>query len=68
MQKSTRVIIILGVIPVALELLLLPPTLLSPSWDIEFPWFVIIVGFGLAIVAVGLIKWLLLDWLLGLKF
>ena len=39
-----------------------------PSWDISIPWAVLIGEVGLCITAVGLLKWLLLDWLLGIRF
>jgi hypothetical protein len=68
MGISTRIIIVFGCFPIVFELLLLPFALLDPGSDVGWPWFVMIVGFGLVIVAVGLLKWLLLDWLLGVRF
>jgi hypothetical protein len=39
-----------------------------PSWDIDFTYAVMGLGLGLCIAAVGLLKWFLLDWLLGFPF
>jgi Na+/H+ antiporter NhaD/arsenite permease-like protein len=70
MRESTVIIIAIGLIPIAVEVILLLWGWLSsaPSYDGGVPWAVMIMGIGLCIVVVGLLKWLLLDWLLGVNF
>jgi hypothetical protein len=70
MRESTIAIIVIGLIPIGLEILVLIWGLFVPdtSRDVGLPWAVLIIGAGLCIVAIGLIKWLLLDRFLGFPF
>jgi hypothetical protein len=66
MRLSTKIIIIIGLVPIFFELALL--LLPDPSRDVGIPWAIMVIEAGLAIVGVGLMKWLILDWLLGFEF
>jgi hypothetical protein len=70
MRESTIAIIAIGLIPIAFEVIVMTWEWLTsaPSRDIGFPWAVMIIGAGLCVVGVGLLKWPLLDWLLGVRF
>ncbi len=70
MRESTIAIIAIGLIPIVLEIMLLLWGWFAstPSYDVGFPWAIMVVGAGLCIVAVGILKWVLLDWLLGVRF
>ena len=70
MRISTMILLGIGFIPIAWGgfswawLLLNRPV----SYDIAIPWAILILEIGLCIVAACLLKWLLLDWLLGARF
>lgn len=70
MRVSTIVILVVGIIPLAWGAFswIWLPIMRPPSWDIGIPWAVLEFEIGIGIVGLGLLKYVLLDWLLGVKF
>jgi hypothetical protein len=64
MKASTTIIIIIGAIPIlfeAVELLWERLTYPYRIDDIGLPWAMMIAGIAAGVLAIGLLKWLLLD-------
>ena len=70
MRVSTAVIIGIGIIPIGLGIYtwMYAVIMKPPSWDIGIPWAVLSIEIGAGIVGVGILKFVLLDWLWGAKF
>lgn len=70
MRVTTAIILAVGIIPLGWGVLswIYAVVAKPPSWDIGIPLSALGIEIGAGIVGLGILKFVLLDWLCGTKF